>query len=320
MARNLRIAPSIPTPPGDTETLPRPGTLRGESMASGSDGDGRDPDQRLGHILVELGRMRLDQVEAVLSQQGLRQRRFGDLAVALGLVARSDIDLALARQFDVDFLPAQESPPLDAGPGFAPHGHQRHKEVLRAVRSQLLLRWFGHAPEQRTLAVLSPDGGQGRSHVCAELGRLFAQLDEDTLLIDADLRRPSLHHRLGVDSGPGLAEYLHHEVLRPPIHAVPGAGRLHLLAAGASGADDQALLERREFALLLGHLARRYAFILIDTPPASQYSEAVTAAVRASGCLLVTRLHRTRVADVKRLSDQLQRHGVEVLGAVLNER
>jgi receptor protein-tyrosine kinase len=288
----------------------------------GGEGRGpRDPAVRLGHILIELGCLGHDQVETVLRQQAQQPRRFGDLAVALGLVARSDIDLALARQFDVDFLPAGEAAaPAEPLAGALPPPEPRQAEVLRAVRSQLLLRWFGDDPEQRTLAVLSAQGGQGRTHVCAQLGRLLAQLDEDTLLVDADLRKPGLHQALGMANGTGLGNYLRREVVRAPIRAVPGVDRLHLLSAGTSGPEAQALVERREFGLLLGQLARRYAFVLIDTPPAGAHSEALTAAVRASGSLLVTRLHRTRVADMARLSEQLKRHGVEVIGALLNER
>ena len=330
MARNLRIAPAGPLPTLDDE--PQPARAMGPSDAAALDSAQRPPppqspdaspsaqalpEHRLGQILVELGCLRLDQVEAVLLQQVQQQRRFGDLAVALGLVARSDIDLALARQFDVDFLPANDAP---AAEGFAQASDRRHDEVLRAVRSQLLLRWFGPAPEQRTLAVLSPGRGEGRSHLCAGLGRLLAQLDEDTLLIDADLRKPGLHTSFGMDNRVGLAQYLRREVARAPIRAVPGHGRLHLLPAGQAGPEAQALVERRDFAMLLGTLARRYAFVLIDTPPAGEYSESLTAAVRSSGCLLVSRRHRTRLADAKRLADQLAQHGVEVQGAVLNDR
>lgn len=281
----------------------------------------RETAARLGHILVELGRMRMEQVDAVLRQQAQHQRRFGDLAVALGLVARADIDLALARQFDVDFLPANETPVVTKrSAGLLAEPDHRQLEVLRAVRSQLLLRWFGDAPEQRTMAILSAEAGQGRTYVCAQLGRMLAQLDEDTLVVDGDLRRPGLHAALGLDNGIGLADYLRRDTVRVPIRAVPDAGRLHLLSAGRVGGDAQALLERREFGLLLGRLARRYAFILIDTPPAGPHSEALTAAVRASACLLITRVNRSRLADMRRLSAQLERHGVEVLGAMLNER
>ena len=314
MARTLKIAPTEP-PSGAPEraealaadavhAVPAPNAMAAAVAAS-----------RLGSILVQSGRLEPRHVEAVLSQQLHNPKRFGELAVALGLVARADIELALAQQFDVDFLPADGLAEL----GVAPLQTQ-HDEVMRGVRSQLLLRWFGAEPEQRTLAVLSHGAGEGRSHVCAQLGRLLAQTDEDTLLIDADLHRPSLHEHFGIDNRTGLSTYLMHETLRAPVRAVRGTPRLHLLPAGPVRPQGPALLERRDFAVLLGNLARRYAHILIDTPPAGAHPEALTVAVRASGALMVTRRNRTRVADAQRVAQLLGRHGVEVLGAIINER
>jgi chain length determinant protein tyrosine kinase EpsG len=314
VARTLKIAPTdAPAPVLNTaddvhDVSPAPSPMRA----------GASVENRLGNILVELGRIEGRHVEAVLAQQAQNPRRFGDLAIALGLVVRADIDLALARQFDVDFVPAAE--PDEGALALPDRLGDAQGEVLRAVRSQLVLRWFGNEPEQRTLAVVSHGAGEGRSHVCAHLAMQLAQMDEDTLVIDADLRKPSLHSFFGVENKTGLTDYLARDVVRAPIRAVPGKPRLHLLSAGNFRPDAQALLERRQFALLLGTLAQRYAFILIDTPPAAQFSEALTVAVRASGCLLVTRRNRTRMADAQHLADQLTRHSVEVLGAVINER
>ncbi len=303
MARNLKIAPT---------------GLR-ETTGSSSDGSCLEGSHRLGSILVELGRLENKHVEHVLAQQSQAQpRRFGEVAVALGLVARADIDLALAHQFDVDFIPAVD----DVAAELALPGHPRDPqgEVLRSVRSQLMLRWFGSEPEQRTLAIVSHGEGEGRTHVCANLAVLLSQMDEDTLVIDADLRKPAMHTFFNVDNHTGLSSYLSQQVARAPIRAVRGKPRLHVLPAGPAHPDGLALLERRQFGLLLGKLVQRYAFVLIDTPPAAHHSEAITAAVRASGCLLVTRRNRTRLVDVQRLADQLGRHSVEVLGAVINER
>ena len=313
MATNLKIAPA-----DWPETIFDPSTGKHEDNPDAAATRAPFGTSRLGNILVELGRLEAPQVDAVLAQQAQNPRRFGELAIALGMVVRADIDLALARQFDVDFIPSTFDE--EAAVLLPTEGRDAQAEVFRSVRSQLVLRWFGPEPEQRTLAIVSHGDGEGRSHVCAHLAMQLAQLDEDTLVIDADLRKPSMHTFFGVDNRSGLTDYLARDVARAPIRAVPGQPRLHLLPAGSAKPDAQALLERRQFAQLLGVLAQRYAFILIDTPPASQYSEALTAAVRASGCLLVTRRNRTRLADAQRLSDKLTRHSVEVLGGVMNER
>jgi chain length determinant protein tyrosine kinase EpsG len=297
--RNLRVAPA------GSET---------ESTEKSSAGEL----PRLGSLLMDEGLIDGRDVSSILAQQHKDERRFGDVAVGMGLVDRAEVDAALARQIGVDFRPAignaVDALLLPGGAG------EVQNEVMRSLRSQLVLRWFGNEPEQRTLAVLSRDGGEGRSHVCAHLALMLAQMDEDTLIIDADLRKPSLHRLFSIDSPNGLGDYLARDIDRAPIHAVAGHPRLHLLPAGPSRPDALPLLERRPFAQLLAALSRRYAFILIDTPPAAQFSEAMTVAVRSSGCLLVMRRHRTRLSDAQRLADELGRHSVEVLGAVINER
>jgi protein-tyrosine kinase len=301
MAKNLRVAPA------DVESI-RPA-------------DGAAPrlqHERLGDILVALGALQLHEVQKVLAQQAEHPRRFGELAMALGLVARADIDLALARQIDVDFEPGADDGVLAPLSTPLPPGAQA--EVLRSVRSQLLLRWFGEEPEQHTLAITSHGSGDGRSHVCAHLARLFAQSQEDTLVIDADLRNPSQHTLFGVGNETGLSSYLTRSTPRAPVRAVRGVPNLHVLPAGPSHPDGLALLERQPFARLLQLLSHRYAVILVDTPPAGRHSEAITVAVRANATLLVTRRHRTRLPDVQRLVQAMTRYGVEVLGAVVNER
>jgi protein-tyrosine kinase len=283
-----------------------------------SDADTAALNARVGELLVEAGVLAPEQVQTVLARQATHPRRFGELVVGLGLAAQSDIDLALSRQLEIDFVPGT--------PGAEPTSalsvdelQSRQLEVMRSVRSQLLLRWFGEMPEQRTLAVMSLQTGDGRSHICALLGRLFAQSQEDTLLIDTHFGRPALHERFGLDNRSGLVSYLSRQQKRVPIRAVAGCPNLHVLTTGPASVDDLALLERSMFARLLSTLARRYSAILIDTPAANLRSEAVTVAVRSSGCLIVTRRNRTRMMDVQKLSQRLAQHGVEVLGAVVNE-
>jgi receptor protein-tyrosine kinase len=192
-------------------------------------------------------------------------------------------------------------------------------EALRALRSQLMLRWFGPAIEQHTLAVLSPDGGDGRSHLCASLAVLIAQMEEDVLVLDADLRRPRMHRLFGVDNSVGLSGWLNSADGAPQVHGARGYEHLHVLPAGPTASHPNELLGRRRFGLLLEQLARRYSFILVDTPPAMQCAEALTIAVRSSGCLLLARRHRTRLADTREVADTLSKHGVSVVGGVINE-
>jgi protein-tyrosine kinase len=318
-SRNLKIAAPINGAPPDAQIDGvNAAVLDGTAAQRSGAKELLAAHTRLGEILVEAGLLGAQQVQAVLAQQADNPRRFGELAVGLGLVAQSDIDLALSKQLDIDFEPSAPGQPglpvLNVGTL-----QSRQQEALRSVRSQLLLRWFGEAVEQHTMAVVSHGAGDGRSHVCAHLGRLFAQSQEDTLLIDTHFGQPRLHEYFGLNNQSGLVSYLSRQTPRAPIRAVAGHPNLHVLTTGPASSDDLALLERPMFARLLSMLARRYAVILLDTPAAGLRSEAVTVAVRSSGCLLVMRRNRSRMADVQRLKQRLTQHGVEVLGAVVND-
>lgn len=273
---------------------------------------------RVGEILIALGRLHESQLLAVLARQAHDSRRFGELAQILGYVTQSDIDLALSQQGSAGLSEVLINfPRASAAPFIDPD--DLGSEALVGVRSQLVHRWFGDDPEQRALAIVSTDQGDGRSYVCSRLARLFADLDEDTLLIDADLRRPSLHRIFGADNTVGLSTFLQGHLTQPPVRAVPGTPYLHLLTAGPKAEQPHRLIARNEFGRLLEHLAPQFRAIFIDTAPVSVGSDAITVALRASGALLVVRKHNARLADQRDLARRLTDSTVEVVGAVINE-
>ena len=122
------------------------------------------------------------------------------------MLSKDDIDFALSKQFDYSYLSDQDqsvSPELVAA--YKPFS--RVGENLRAVRSQLMLRWFNTDPARKVMAIVSPGNGEGRSFVAANLAIVFAQQGERTLLIDADMRsKPERGQqalfKLGKSAGP----------------------------------------------------------------------------------------------------------------------
>jgi protein-tyrosine kinase len=273
---------------------------------------------RVGEILLAHGRLVEAQIADVLERQTRDERRFGELAQILGYATPSDIEFALERQRAATEREVLVEFPRGARPrGIDPD--ELGSEPLVAVRSQLVHRWFGEDPEQRALAVVSTDHGDGRSYVSSRLARLFADLDEDTLLIDADLRRPSLHEIFGADNSVGLSTFLQGRVAVPPVRAVPGMPYLHLLTAGPRVEQPHRLIARNEFARLLERLAPQFRAIIIDTPPACDGADAVTVALRSSGALLVVRQDAARMKEQRELVERLTESTVEIVGAVINQ-
>ena len=271
----------------------------------------------IGAILVDSGKLTIEAAERILRLQKEQGLLFGDAALQLGLLTNEDIQFALARQYDYPYLlkgDGEVSSELVAA--FQPFSPQ--VEALRALRSQLMLRWFTGQQERRALAIVSPARGEGRSYLAANLAVVFSQLGEHTLLIDADMRNPRQHALFGLENRTGLSSIIGRGEVSN-IHRIPSFKDLSLLTAGPQPPNPQELLGRPPFAKLLAELAGEFDVVIIDTPATDEYGDARAIAVRAGGALMVARKKETRVADLREIVKQLTQSGVAVVGSVLNE-
>jgi protein-tyrosine kinase len=174
-----------------------------------------------------------------------------------------------------ELLAAIGSPLLAARPSSS--------EALDALCRQLLEHWFGRG--RALLPLVSLRAGDGRSTLAAELARRFAALGERTLLIDADLRVPSLHARFAAPNRRGLADLLEGGEVR----FAACAENLALLAAGKAREDPLELLSRARLRQFLASAARPFRVVLIDTPAAERGPDLEMFAALARGALLVVR-------------------------------
>lgn len=281
-------------------------------------GPGGGSGRAIGAILIDTGRLSLDNAERILHLQKEQGLRFGDAAIKLGLLTDQDIQFALARQYDYPYLLDGEG--LISGElvaAHAPFGPQ--VEALRALRSQLMLRWFSDETERKTLAIASPGRGEGRSYLAANLAVVFSQLGEHTLLIDADLRSPRQHRLFGLENRRGLSSLLSHRGGAGDVQRIPSFVDLSVLTAGPTPPNPQELLGRPVFARLLEEFSREFDVVIIDTPAAQDYADIQTIAVRASGALLVARKHRTSLGRLGALAENLRQLGVQAVGSVVSE-
>ncbi len=276
----------------------------------------------IGDILVATGRLSSADSSVIMEYQRQHQIQFGDAALALKLLTKDDIDFALARQFDYTYLGQEDtslSPDLVAA--YKPFG--AICENLRAVRSQLMLRWFNTDPLRKVLAIVSPAKGDGRSFISANLAIVFAQQGQRTLLLDADLRTApgtgqKVLFKLGKSAGLSgiLAGRAALEVAASPVPSLPG---LTVLPTGAVPPNPQELLGRPEFGQLLGSVAQRFDVIIIDTPAGGDYADAEIIAARAGAGVMLARKNKSLLPDVTRLAGRLQEGGVTLVGSVLND-
>lgn len=275
----------------------------------------------IGDILVASGRLRTEDAARILQRQQQDHLQFGDAAIALKLLTKEDVDFALSKQFSYAYLSDHDtslSPELVAA--YKPFS--RVGENLRAVRSQLMLRWFNTDPARKVLAVVSPGALEGRSFIAANLAVVFAQQGERTLLIDADLRGATgqgQHALFKLDKSAGLSGLLAGRAGIEAALPVPGLPGLAVLPAGAVPPNPQELLGRAAFGELLQLASQQFDVIIIDTPAGSAFADAEIIAARAGAALLVARKNQSQLTDAARLSKRLQDSGVALVGSVLND-
>ncbi|MFZ2627959.1 MAG: chain length determinant protein tyrosine kinase EpsG [Rugosibacter sp.] len=279
----------------------------------------RNSAKTIGAILVETGRLSALDAERIIHLQKEINLSFGAAGMELGLLSRADVDFALAQQYDYPYL-------IDAGelrvsndlvaallPFSAP------VESLRALRSQLVLRWFNNRENSHALAVIGPQRGDGRSYLVANLAIVFSQLGQRTLLIDADMRNSRQHTLFVLANGNGLSSVLSGRRQLDSIQRIENFTNLSILTAGPRPPNPQELLGRDAFADLLDECEEEFDVVLIDTPAGNDYADAQTVCVLAGGAILAARRNHTSLSDANRMSSDLSRHGVQMLGVVLSE-
>ena len=273
--------------------------------------------RNVGTILVDEGKLTAAEAEKVMLLQQSHGMRFGEAAMHLRLINEDDLRRALAKQYDFHYLEAgTEDVSREVLAAFNPY-HARVEE-MRALRTQLLIRWYNPQTGNRALAVVSPGSREGRSYVAANLAVLFAQLGHRTLLVDADLRNPRQHLLFNLSDRIGLSAVLSGRAGPGAATAIAGMASLKVLPAGPTPPNPQELLSRGGFAALLKDTEADYDVVIVDTPPAGQFADVQSIAYRTGSALMLARRNHTRVADAAEVARELADCGIRIVGTVMN--
>jgi succinoglycan biosynthesis transport protein ExoP len=249
------------------------------------------------------------------------------LGVGLALVLES-LDTTIKTPEDVeDFL---EIPSLamiphietSANPGESPelvvfHDHQPlSSEAYRVLRTSILFSSPGQAP--RSLLITSTLPMEGKTLTTANLATAIAKAEGDLLLIDADMRRPTLHQLLNVPREPGLSNFLVGETDELPVVAtlVP---HLFLIPAGAIPPNPSELLGSERMQELLNRSQERFVRTVLDSPPLVSVTDAAILSTLADGVLLVIKAEHVPRKAVRDTVNHLLEIHAHLLGAVLND-
>jgi polysaccharide biosynthesis transport protein len=190
-------------------------------------------------------------------------------------------------------------------------------ESYRALRTSLLLSNLGTPP--KTVMVTSARPQEGKTTTSINTAIVLAQKGVRVLLIDADLRRPSVHKTLGMGPRSGLSNVLtgsvtlEHAITRSPI-----LSNLFVLPAGTPPPNPAELLASSNMRDLLNELRDKYDHIIIDTPPTLSVTDAVVLSQRVDAIILVIRSSKTTKQALRRARDILMQVNAKITGVLLN--
>ena len=285
--------------------------------------DAVDPQARrsIGDILIASGRLSAADAAKISAQQQADQSQFGDAGIALKILTKDDIDFALSQQFEYAYLGEKDfslSPELVAA--YKPFS--RVGENLRAVRSQLMLRWFNGDRARKAITVVSASPSEGRSFIASNLAIVFAQQGQRILLIDGNMRtgpNKAQQALFKLDKSSGLSGILAGRAGMEAALDVQGLPGLSVLPCGAIPPNPQELLGRKAFEGLLQLASTRFDAIIIDSPAGRDFADAEIIAARAGAAVLITRKNLSLLPAAVALTRRLQDGGVAMVGSLLND-
>ena len=197
-------------------------------------------------------------------------------------------------------------------------------EVYRGLYSEIELRT--ECPTPKVILLSSSVPGEGKSVTAANLAAVFAAHGKRTLLVDCDFRRPSLHRLFGLPNDRGILRWAQTHTL-PDLIASDEADlgirhlstNLHLLTAGGSVKKPTEIIERLASSPLMDRLRNAFDIVILDTPPAAIFPDALLLARHAAEVVYVCKFKTVRRSVVKRTTAKFEDTGARLLGLVLNQ-
>jgi capsular exopolysaccharide synthesis family protein len=191
------------------------------------------------------------------------------------------------------------------------------EEAVRTIRNTILLSDF--EGRLRSIVLTSAAPSEGKSTIAAHLAIANADRGKKTLIVDGDLRRPSLHSKFGLSAREGLSNVLTGEFpWQDVVIPVEGRPNLSVIPAGP-GSHRAADLIGPRLATLLDEFGKEFDLVILDSPPLLGFAECLQMATAADGVLIISRAGETRRRAVAEVISVLNRLHANIVGVVLNQ-
>jgi len=191
-----------------------------------------------------------------------------------------------------------------------------HAEAYRVLRTNLL--FSRKEGDLRTITVVSGGAGEGKSTTIFNLATVFAQNGARVLLVDSDLRRPSLHKVLNVSNSIGLTNFLLKQNTIEEVIQTTGLPSLHFLPSGKLPSSSLGILNSAQMREFIRQARERYDFVFFDSPPIMGVSDASVLASEVDIALLVIQYRKYPQVMTLRAKQMVEKVGGNLLGVVLN--
>ena len=191
-----------------------------------------------------------------------------------------------------------------------------HAEAYRVLRTNVL--FTRKDDNANAITVVSGGAGEGKSTTVLNLATIFAQNGDNVLLVDSDLRRPSLHKRLGLSNSLGLTNYLLGQNTLEEVVQHSALPNLHFLPSGRLPSSALGILNSPQMKDFIKEAKRRYDFVFFDAPPIMGVSDATVLASGADLAILVIQYRKYPQSLAIRSRQMVEKVGGRLIGVVLN--
>jgi len=191
-------------------------------------------------------------------------------------------------------------------------------EQFRTIRTNI--QFSSVDKELQTMIVTSSGPAEGKSTTTANLAVVFAQQGKRVLLIDADLRKPTVHYTFRTENHIGLSNVLTRQASLEEAVATTAQDKLWVLPSGPIPPNPSELLGSKGMTTLLEQAKDQYDVIILDTPPVLAVTDAQILSNLADGVVLVVSSGKTEIDAAKKAKELLESAKAKILGVVLNNK
>ncbi|MEO1151069.1 MAG: hypothetical protein AAFW83_08775 [Pseudomonadota bacterium] len=307
---SLAPHPLLTEPHKARETLER--RLKDDQIAA------RQRVRRLGETLTAMGLITRREAEKIARIQNKTNKPFGRIALEQRFVKPDDIQAAIGVQFGMlRAFPGdgKRVPKIPEGLVVLRQPHADVAEHMRLIRTRLITSC--NPADLKAISLIDFGTSTATLSLACNLATAFAQLHRRVLIIDCNLRRPSLHHFFGMGRDRGVMEYLSGRARFDDVTVPSLVNRLDLLTAGHRAYNPQILLGSDSFDSLLKRARRDYDVVFLLSSGFGPVADGQFVWQKSDSALIVAHKHKTREPELKQLSAVLYDLDTKILGAVL---